>query len=391
MSFLRAKIPIFFLTLLAKLLRAVITIYFRFAFTTFTKPSPDGIEYIPFIDTTTNDKPSPKKSIKVHIYNPPPSPDPNPSKPPATPVLINACGTGFIIPGHGLDDSYCRLIADKAGHTVIDVKYRLAPEHPYPTALEDLVAVVRYILSHPEKYDKNHISIGGFSAGGNIAASVAVNFFPVRTFEALILFYPVLDARAMAKMAGQTQAGTGTGTGTGTQTETEPGSMKPGMGGLACIPARLMKFFQACYLAEGKSTPTTSTTDVENPKAKQFDTANPRISPARADLFRFPRRCLFITAEHDCLSIETEEMAKKLKEFADADGNSIRQADEDDAVSEIGDACKSKREVIVHRVSGCGHTFDKNVEVGSEREGVRDTAYGVVVDFLKEDPKDEDV
>ncbi|KAL4925132.1 Alpha/Beta hydrolase protein [Aspergillus undulatus] len=367
MSSIRQKARIFRLKIIAKLFRSLILTIARL--TIRDKPTPDLVEYIPSTSTpapastttTTTTKPSDHK-IKIHIYHPPTTPETIFSINNPTPVLITACGSGFITPGLGLDDRYCQLIAFKTNHTVIDVGYRVAPEDAFPAALEDIASVVQWVLSQPERFDTSRISIGGFSAGANLAASVAVNYFPTGTFWALVAFYPVFDAFALpgGKMAfsnmdmesrvparaqddGKIQSQR--------QEKTKIKASKPPFGGMASVPTSAMKFMKACYLANVWD----GTTNADILK-------DPRVSPAYADVGRFPPRCLFVTAEYDCLAPEVEELAGKIK-GVDIDGE--------------------ERKVVVYRAIGCGHMFDKNVESGSEREKKRDEAYGLVVDMLK--------
>ncbi|KAL4813440.1 Alpha/Beta hydrolase protein [Aspergillus spinulosporus] len=383
LSTLRRKTRLFHLTLLVKLLRAIIVSVARL--TIKTKPDPDLIEYIPSItispstkSETTITAPSPAHNIKVHIYNPLPAhlqmqqstDNSNPS-----PVLITACGSGFIIPGLGLDTSYCRLISSKTFHTVIDVGYRLAPEHPFPCAIEDLVSVVHWVRSQPSRFDLSRVSIGGFSAGGNLAASVAVNSFPPGTFWSLVLFYPVLDA---CTSAGMKVAPSGYGAEAGKDGDGcwkgRRNRKKPPLGGMGSVPTFMMNIMEECYLrnvsayAELKENSKTkleleSESDRNATGKKREDILeDPRISPAYADANRFPMRCIFVTAEYDCLAREVEELAERIRV---------------DGVEE------ERRTVVVHRVQGCGHQFDKNCKPDSERARVRDEVYGMVVDLLK--------
>jgi acetyl esterase len=78
---------------------------------------------------------------------------------------------------------------------VLSVDYRLAPEHPFPAALEDALTATRWAYDHAEKLgaDRERLAVGGDSAGGNLAAVVAqLGPVPLR-FQLLI--YPVTDLR----------------------------------------------------------------------------------------------------------------------------------------------------------------------------------------------------
>ncbi|KAL4973292.1 Alpha/Beta hydrolase protein [Aspergillus desertorum] len=387
LSTLRRKTRLFSLTLLIKLLRAIILSVARF--TIKTKPHPDLIEHIPSTSSssstttspptkseTTIAAPSPTHNITLHIYNPPSTQTQTQQRTGdfnLSPVLITACGSGFIIPGLGLDTSYCRLISNETFHTVIDVGYRLAPEHPFPCAIEDLVSVVHWVRSQPSRFDINKISIGGFSAGGNIAASVAVNFFPPGTFWSLVLFYPVLDACIPPGMkVAPSEYGSGEGNDGDRGSKGKGKGKKPPLGGMGSVPAFMMNIMEECYLGNAIADAETK----ENAKAKSESDSDsngtgklsedalkdPRISPAYADASRFPMRCLFVTAEYDCLAKEAEELAERISINGDGEEG---------------------RKVVVHRVKGCGHQFDKNCRPGSERAKVRDEVYGLVVDLLR--------
>ncbi|KAL4988079.1 Alpha/Beta hydrolase protein [Aspergillus falconensis] len=385
LSTLQRKARRLCLTLLVKLLRVIVLTFARLAIK--TKPNPNLIEHIPSTSTSTTTSsstrsettitgPSPTHNIKIHIYNPPPTrTQPRTEDPNLSPVLITACGSGFIIPGLGLDTSYCRLISNKTFHTVIDVGYRLAPEHPFPCAIEDLVSVVHWVRSQPTRFNINKISIGGFSAGANIAASVAANFFPPGTFWSLVLFYPVLDACIPPGMK-VAPSELGSGKGKDGDGGWKGNGKKPPLGGMGSVPAFMMNIMEQCYLgnaiadAETKENAKTETetewkggSNATGKNGEDF-LKDPRISPAYANASCFPMRCLFVTAEYDCLAREAEELAERIR--VDGDG-------------------EEGRNVVVHRVQGCGHQFDKNCEPGSERAKVRDEAYGLVVDLLRGD------
>ncbi|MCW5807540.1 MAG: alpha/beta hydrolase, partial [Deltaproteobacteria bacterium] len=72
-------------------------------------------------------------------------------------------------------DAPCRVVAAEARATVIAIDYRLAPEHPFPAAVDDALAAFREIAAHPQRWgvDPARLAVGGDSAGGNLAAIVA--------------------------------------------------------------------------------------------------------------------------------------------------------------------------------------------------------------------------
>ncbi|TVY82780.1 putative carboxylesterase [Lachnellula suecica] len=110
-----------------------------------------------------------------------------------TPVLINFHGSGFILPMHGIDDLFCRRVADDVQYTVLDVQYRLAPENPWPAAHNDAEDVVKWVLKDSEQFDLTKIALSGFSAGAHIACVTSTVTFAPRTFCSLLAFYPATD------------------------------------------------------------------------------------------------------------------------------------------------------------------------------------------------------
>jgi acetyl esterase len=92
------------------------------------------------------------------------------------PGLVFFHGGGWVVGSIESHDGLCRALADKAGVIVLSVDYRLAPEHPFPAASEDAVAVTRWVLAHAARLglDAERIAVGGDSAGGNLAAIAAL-------------------------------------------------------------------------------------------------------------------------------------------------------------------------------------------------------------------------
>lgn len=88
------------------------------------------------------------------------------------PVHLNFHGGGWVVGWVGMDDAWIRHLVDRTGAVVIDVDYRLAPEYPAPACTLDGFASVQWVLDHASELDidVNRISVGGISAGGNIAA-----------------------------------------------------------------------------------------------------------------------------------------------------------------------------------------------------------------------------
>jgi acetyl esterase len=112
----------------------------------------------------------PAGSIGIRIYWPPTG-----SGDSAAPVVVYFHGGGFVIGDLDTHDGTARQHAVGADAIVVSVDYRLAPEHPYPAAVEDAWAATRWVAEHGAELgaDTARMAVAGDSAGGNIAAAVA--------------------------------------------------------------------------------------------------------------------------------------------------------------------------------------------------------------------------
>lgn len=112
-------------------------------------------------------------------------------------LLVYFHGGGFVVGDLETHDNTCRFVARKGRVRVVAVDYRRAPEHPFPAASEDAFAAFRFAAEHASELgaDPARIAVGGDSAGGNLAAGVALRATgdngPVPAFQ--LLFYPWLD------------------------------------------------------------------------------------------------------------------------------------------------------------------------------------------------------
>jgi acetyl esterase/lipase len=108
-------------------------------------------------------------------------------------------GGGYIIGRAQQDDGACRRFADELGIVVASVDYRLAPEAPFPAALDDCLAALQHLAVDPS-VDAGRIAVGGASAGGGLAAALALRARdeggPALAFQ---LAYPMIDDRTAVR------------------------------------------------------------------------------------------------------------------------------------------------------------------------------------------------
>jgi len=112
------------------------------------------------------------------------------------PALVFFHGGGWTIGDLDTHDVVCRQLAIGARCAVFSVDYRLAPESPFPAAVDDCISATRYVLkdSHSLKIDPARIAVGGDSAGGNLAAVVALALRG-EGIAFQLLIYPATDQR----------------------------------------------------------------------------------------------------------------------------------------------------------------------------------------------------
>lgn len=105
-------------------------------------------------------------------------------------------GGGYVIGTAELGDPFCARLAQHLGVVVAAVDYRLAPEHPYPTPLEDAHAALRWLVEQPG-VDAERIAVVGDSAGGGLAAGLALLIRDCGEIRPVlqVLSYPMLDDR----------------------------------------------------------------------------------------------------------------------------------------------------------------------------------------------------
>jgi acetyl esterase len=194
----------------------------------------------------------------------------------ALPVYINLHGGGFVVGSADGDDMWCGLISMRADCAVYNVDYRLAPEHKFPTAIEEIYDIAKYLYTNASELglNPNKIAIGGHSAGGNLATAVCLHNIDrggTIPFVYQILDYPVLDLFS------------------------DP-SGKPRHGDDTVEVDIAHRMFKACYL--------------NSPDEKE----NPLVSPLLAKSLDKMPPALVITAELDMLAEEGAAYAKMLED-----------------------------------------------------------------------------
>jgi acetyl esterase len=153
----------------------------------FTQPDPPPL---PEVRDLTADGPA--GPIPLRLYRPRTDAG-------ALPVLVYYHGGGWVIGDLDTHDVLCRQLALGAGCAVVAVDYRMGPEHRFPAAVDDCVAAARWVRANAAALgvDGSRLAIGGDSAGGNLAAVVAIAARdagdPPIAFQLLI--YPATDQR----------------------------------------------------------------------------------------------------------------------------------------------------------------------------------------------------
>ncbi|MDQ7905586.1 alpha/beta hydrolase [Phytohabitans sp. ZYX-F-186] len=187
---------------------------------------------------------------------------------PGAPVVLFLHGGGWVMGSLETHDGLCRRIADRSGCAVLSVDYRLAPECPYPAALDDAETALGWLRREAEGVDATRIAVCGDSAGGHLAAVLARRQRDAGTPLAYqVLIYPVIDP-TMAAESYQQLSDYG-------------------------LESTAMALFWAMFLGDAG------------------DRESPDIAPLAADLAGLPP-ALILTAEYDVLRDEGERYGEAL-------------------------------------------------------------------------------
>ncbi|MEO1492253.1 MAG: alpha/beta hydrolase [Pseudomonadota bacterium] len=115
------------------------------------------------------------------------------------PVIVFYHGGGHVIGSLDSHDTAARFLARTIGCTLVSVDYRMGPEHPFPAAIEDCYDATRWVAANAEALgvDPARLAVCGDSAGGNLAAAVALmaRDSGAARISAQVLIYPVIDYR----------------------------------------------------------------------------------------------------------------------------------------------------------------------------------------------------
>ncbi|WEL17128.1 MULTISPECIES: alpha/beta hydrolase [unclassified Halorhabdus] len=117
--------------------------------------------------TTDGSIPGPDGDLPVRLYRP--------DAPGPYPTIVFFHGGGFVLGSIGTHDWLCRQLTRETGAVVVSVEYRLAPEHPFPAAVEDAYAATQWAADNPDRLASDGtLAVAGDSAGGNLAAVVSL-------------------------------------------------------------------------------------------------------------------------------------------------------------------------------------------------------------------------
>jgi len=146
------------------------------------------IDPVPLRRIEQGNLPRPRGPIALRIYWPDDSA-------PVCGAMLWIHGGGHVVGSIDCYDPLCRTIARDSGHVIISTSYGLAPEHKFPTAVEDCVAALEWVHQQTGQLgiDPQRVMVGGDSAGGNLAAVTALlaRDLEVPELRHQLLVYPV--------------------------------------------------------------------------------------------------------------------------------------------------------------------------------------------------------
>ncbi len=159
---------------------------------TFTQPDPPHVAAVRALEAR-----GPAGTIPLRSYRPLGTPDDA-----VLTVLVYYHGGGWVIGDLDTHDTLCRELCNLSGTAVIAVDYRMGPEHRFPAAVDDCLAATRWVRDNAAalKVDAGRLAVGGDSAGGNLAAVVALAARDAGDLPIAmqLLIYPATDQRRTA-------------------------------------------------------------------------------------------------------------------------------------------------------------------------------------------------
>ncbi|MBE1878312.1 alpha/beta hydrolase [Myceligenerans pegani] len=191
-------------------------------------------------------------------------------------VLVWMHGGGWMLGDLDACEGVARALANRAGCAVLSIDYRLAPEHPFPAALDDSWAAISWARQNFAR-----VAVGGDSAGGNLAAAAALRARDLRVDLALqLLVYPVLDSTMDT---------------TAKQRFVESYSDFAGRGDYGRTTYERIAYLWDAYVPD------------------ELMRRSPVVSPLHAETLRGAPPAVVVTAEHDFLRAEAVEYASRLR------------------------------------------------------------------------------
>ncbi|WP_059105507.1 alpha/beta hydrolase [Shouchella shacheensis] len=208
------------------------------------------------------------RTINLRIYKP--------EKTEPLPAIVFYHGGGFVAGSIQSHDPVCRVLANRTGAAVLSVDYRLAPESPFPAAVEDAYEALKWVAEHAGSLGikKEKIALAGDSAGGNLAAVTALQ---ARDREGPNVCYQLLIYPSVGFL------------------ERHPASMTENAEA-PLLPAKLSGWFQEQY--------------IQNKEALNDPLYRPMIAE---DLTQLPGTHI-VTAQYDPLRDSGRDYAKRLEE-----------------------------------------------------------------------------
>lgn len=156
-----------------------------------------SLEKSPDVLTTTRIYKGPDSELLVKIY------EPKNRQYKKLPAVFWIHGGGYVLGHPDVDDGLCECYVKEINCVVVSIDYRLAPEHPYPAAIEDCYAGLKWTVNNAEELeiDISRIAIAGASSGGGLTAALALmardKGGPEIAFQ--MPLYPMLDDRNVSQ------------------------------------------------------------------------------------------------------------------------------------------------------------------------------------------------